>query len=345
MSARVLTIVERHLRSPALASLANFTCVEGEEVDSSIMLTQPDLSLYCFDDETKRAIFVQLPPGIDLSRAPFVWLTQGEQAEHLIAVPYDAFLELASSLPEVGKLIAVYGTGRSGSILLSHAFNELDIVMSPSEPDAASQFVLLRDEAGGRDTELRTLMERTVRFLFKPNRYKNLSVCALKYRNEFNRAMGFHQTVFPQVKNLLLYRDAIGWVASSYRLLKSLGVPEHGPLSEWLEGFEQGFKKDVAEMKSYLGEGDEDIPLVKVVALWWLFHMEACLRQHNLGVRALTVRYDDLNIYREPVLREIFATVACRSRRSRRRLERLSGTPRQALLSLEKTPRGATACG
>jgi hypothetical protein len=124
MSARVLTINERHLRTPDhLASLADFTHTEGDEVDPKVVIDNPDLSLYCLDDATKRAIFAQLPPGVDLTRSPFVYQTQGEQAERLVAVSYDAFLYLAAELPKVDTLIPIYGPGRSGSTLLSHIFN------------------------------------------------------------------------------------------------------------------------------------------------------------------------------------------------------------------------------
>lgn len=146
MSARVLAIKQRYLRTATgeIASLADFTYVEGDEVDPEVVVENPDLSLYCLDDAGKRAILVKLSPGVDLTQVPFVYQAQGERAERLVAVAYDDFRQL-------------------------------------------------------------------------------------------------------------------------------------------------------------------DVPLLKVVALWWLFHMEACLAQYERGVRALAVRYDDLNGHREAVVRKIFA--------------------------------------
>jgi hypothetical protein len=311
MTARVLTIKERQPQVPGqLASLADFTCVEGEEIDPRVVRDNPDLSLYCFDDATRRAIFVELPPAVDLTKAAFVYVTQGEQAERLIALSYDDFVRLASELPKVENLIPIYINGRSGSTLISHIFNELDTVMSLSEPDAATQFAYLRDPDGSRDKELCKLIDSTVRFLFKPNRHKKASTYALKFRAEAVRVMDLYQATFPQAKNLFSYRDAVGWVTSFYRLFKNWGYQDQQSLSEWLPLFEQAHKKDAGDLKTYLGEGDEDLPLTKVFALWWLFAMEAFLTQYERGIPALAVRYDDLNTHREEVVRGIFAYCA-----------------------------------
>ncbi len=309
MKARILKIQERHLQTPGvLASLADFTCTEGDQVDPRVVIDNPDVSLYCFDDASKQAIFAQLPSGTDLTKAAFVYLAQGEQAERLIAVPYDAFLGLAAELPKVENLIPIYTTGRSGSTLISHILNELDTVISLSEPDVASQFAHLRGKDRSRDVELAKLLDSTLRFLFKPNGYKNRSATtyALKFRSEGVQVMDLYASTFPKAKGLFSYRDAVGCVASFYRLFIKYGVPEREPLSEWTGFFLQQCAKDAADLRFYLGEGNEDIPLAKALALWWLFSMEAYLTQYERGVRALIVRYDDLNTHREETLRAVF---------------------------------------
>lgn len=308
MTARILTIKERHLQTPGqLASLADFSCVDGDEVDPKVVLDNPNLSLYCFDDATRQAIFVELPSGVDLTKSPFVYKTQGEEAVCLIAVPYDTFLQLAADLPKVENLIPIYITGRSGSTLISHIFNELDTVMSLSEPDAASQFAHLRDTDRSRDVELSRLLDSALRFLFKPNGYKSATTYALKFRSEGVQVMDLYQATFPQAKNLFSYRDAVGVVSSFYRLFTGFGVPEREPLSEWTGFFLQQCGKDADDLRFYLGRGDDDIPLAKALALWWLYSMEAYLTQHERGVRALAVRYEDLNMRREETLRGVFA--------------------------------------
>src|SRR5262249_38485995 len=137
-----------------VAGLSNFTVTEGETVTPDSLLNKGTLSLYCLDDATQRAIFAELPPDIDLSKAPFVFQTQYDHVQRFIAVTYDEFRTLADKLPPVDQPIFIYTTGRSGSTLLSHAFNEIDTALSLSEIDTITQLVYLRSTTRERDAEL-----------------------------------------------------------------------------------------------------------------------------------------------------------------------------------------------
>src|SRR5205085_10369766 len=97
--------------------------IESDAVDPNSVRTNPNISLYCLDDTTKRAIFVELPREVDLANVPFVYQTQYEQAQRLIAVSYDSFIHIAHDLPKVDHLLMLYMTGRCGSTLLSHVLN------------------------------------------------------------------------------------------------------------------------------------------------------------------------------------------------------------------------------
>ena len=241
----------------------------------------------------------------NLALAPFVYLTQYEQAQRLIAVPYATFQQVARALPAVEQLIMIYMTGRCGSTLLSHLFNEVDTVLSLSEPDVATHFVTLRSPDGSRDAELRDLLDCTVRVLFKPTAFKTPSICALKLRSEGTQLMDLFQATFPQARNLFLYRDAIGWVTSFYRLLKQV-FPEVLPWSEYLTLSRQIFNDDFTRLAAYLDEGTTELSVPQFLALWWLAGMEWYLAQHRHGIPALAVRYEDLNSHRARVVSEIF---------------------------------------
>src|SRR6266487_4516820 len=54
--------------------------------------------VYCLDHPNQQAIFVETPPTVDLLQASFYFLTQYEQAQRLIAVPYTTLRELVSEL-------------------------------------------------------------------------------------------------------------------------------------------------------------------------------------------------------------------------------------------------------
>src|SRR5688572_22541500 len=120
MNAHYLHIEEKHRQGAGVvASLADFTVTPGDLVDPAVILSNPNISLYCFDQAAKHAIFTELPDGMNLSTAPFVYQMQYDHAQRLIRVPINAFRQLASTLPPVEHLIMVYIVGRSGSTLLS----------------------------------------------------------------------------------------------------------------------------------------------------------------------------------------------------------------------------------
>lgn len=306
MDAQYLTIERKHRQMTGfLASLADFTYTEGEAVVADVVCTTPTISLYCLDAATQRAIFVELPPAVNLATVPFVYQTQYEQAQRLIAVPYATFRQLAHALPAVPHLIVLYISGRSGSTLVSHLLNAVDGVVSLSEPDVATQFVHLRHTHPDGAADLRALLDSTVRFLFKPGVWGTPARCALKLRNEGLQVMDLFQATFPQATNLYLYRDAWGFVASFARIFRRAGMPDPLPLDAYLALFGQIFARDLSDQEAYLEAGTTMLSLPQLLTLWWLAGMEWYLAQHAQGLPILAVRYDDLNVQREPVVRAL----------------------------------------
>jgi hypothetical protein len=289
-----------------LASLADFSVKAGDAVDPAIVRRDPNISLYCLDEASKRAIFVELPADIDLAKAAFVYQTQYEHAVRLIALPYDSFIQVARELPAVDHLIMIYMTGRCGSTLLSHVLNELDSALSLSEPDVATQFVHLRPAYGGREAELRELLDSVVRVLFKPTARKTPATCALKLRSEGTQALDLFQATFPQANNLFLYRDAVGWVTSFYRIFSRGESPTPIPLDELRWAFDVLYAYDPAPLIGLLEPGATEVSLVQFLTLWWLATMEWYLAKHTQGYPLLAARYADLNAHREATLGALF---------------------------------------
>jgi hypothetical protein len=311
MTGYSLTIEKRERRGAGfLASLEDFTVTESDTINPDIVRTNPNISLYCLDDTTKRAIFVELPPDCDLANAPFVYQTQYEQAQRLIALSYDSFIQIAHDLPKVNHLVMIYMTGRCGSTLLSHVLNELDTVLSLSEPDVATQFVHLRRVYSSDYATLRELLDCTVRVLFKPTASKTPLTMALKLRSEGTQIMDLFQATFPQVKNLFLYRDAIGWVASFYRVFTRGGAPKRIPLDELRWAFHVLYAYDGTQLIGLLEPGTTEVSLVQFLTLWWLATMEWYLAKHAQGYPVIATRYADLNSHREEVLTAVFTYCA-----------------------------------
>jgi len=101
MNAQILHIHERKQASILVSSPEDFTVIEGESISPQIVLDNPDVSLYCLDDANQRALFCELPPGIDLSQPPFYYQEQFEQAQRLIAVPCPLLADLPGTLCRV----------------------------------------------------------------------------------------------------------------------------------------------------------------------------------------------------------------------------------------------------
>jgi hypothetical protein len=296
LTAQYLNIAERARGEVTrLASLLDFTTTEGELVDPDIILNSPNVSLYSFDDATRRAIFTELPMTADLSSAPFVYQMQFDQALRLIAVSYETFLQLADKLPQAEHPILIFNSGRSGSTLTSHVFNAVEGALSLSEPDTMTQFIFLRHPDRSNEAEMRALLDGAIRMLFKPTPFITPTHWVVKFRNQTTQLMDFYQATFPGAKNLYVYRDGIGFVTSFYRLLKSAGLPEKLSISDYRALFEGMVNFDPLPLLAYLDPGAEYLSLVEQITLMWISVMELYLEQCAKGVPALAVRYSDLN--------------------------------------------------
>ncbi len=320
MTAHRLTFERSRSLMAGLASPADFRVSARRAVEAEIVCREPNINLYCLDDVAREALFVELPTDVDLSAVPFVYQTQYERVQGLIAIPYATLVELARRLPAVDHLVMIYMTGRSGSTLLSRVFNELDTVISLSEPDVATQFVQLRAAYGGRDPELRGLLDSTLRFLFKPTPLKTPSTCVLKPRNEGVQVMDLYQATFPHAKNLFLYRDAMGFVSSFYRISRSWPLPESSPVGELLAHRSRMVNQEFTHLKACLEEDQREISMPQFFTLWWLGVMEHYLAQCERGIPVLAVRYADLNAQPEKVLSAIFTHCDLPSARARETL-------------------------
>jgi hypothetical protein len=118
--------------------------------------------------------------------------------------------------------------------------------------------------------------------------------------------MDLFKVTFPQAKNVFLYRDVIGFVQSFYRIFKRGQSPESTPLSENIAVFRQISNYDLTHLTTYLDESTTEISTLQFLTLWWLAVMEWYLTQHERGIPALAVRYDDLNTHWEHIVTEVF---------------------------------------
>lgn len=311
MQASRLNIVQKHRRDVGyVASLEDFTVSVGNRLSEDELfdiVNKPAVSLYCFDDVGRQAVFVELPDRIDLTQESFVYQSQHEYAEQIIVCPLDLFNQMAKRLPAVPRPIFIHITGRSGSTLLNHALNESGLVKSLAEPDVISQFASLRHQSDlVHENELVELASSTIRFLFKDQHPAGVMAHAVKFRNQGTLVMDIFQAAFPHGKNIFLYRDVEGFVASFQRILRSVGLPERKPFTAWRAEFQTYLAGDLGHMSRYVGGEQVEITIAEQLTLWWLAVIEWYVAQSDNGILAKAVSYANLVATPEETLSSIF---------------------------------------
>lgn len=140
MAATQYAIASKHRRiNLYTANIHDFTLGEGRSFPDNQVVSDHSLSLYCLDDENRRAIFVELADDVDLTEAAFIYLTHYENARRIVTVPYETFISLGDALPPEQRPIMIYILGRSGSTLVSHAsINQVRLSAFPSPTSAPS---------------------------------------------------------------------------------------------------------------------------------------------------------------------------------------------------------------
>ena len=208
--------------------LDDFHYREDGTVDAQVIVDDPQVTLYCLDDDTRQAIFVELPRNFDLYAEPFMYRPQFQHAQRLLAIPYEGLHELADRMgTRFRRLILMNTTGRSGGTLMSRALNRVDSVLSLDEPDVYHEAVLMRSRDGARDEELTRLLHSATLLSFKPTR-SGVDTLFVKYRYCCIQVGDLMYKAFPEARVLFLYRNAEAWVRSAARGIQSVLSSEDG---------------------------------------------------------------------------------------------------------------------
>lgn len=306
MTAKQLHIINRSRRQMRdLSSLRDFTWEEGETIDAQQIVHNPNISLYCLDDARQEAIFVVFSEEIDLSQVPFVYQAQFDHADHLLAVPYSIFLQLADNLSvDPSQLICIHNVGRCGSTLLSQALNELESVTALSEPDIFASFITIRHTP--REEQIR-LLQASYKFMFRPVIVGDTTRYVLKFRNHCADIMDLFAEGFPAAKHLFMYRNGLDWVASLYRIIYKTGRANMRlSLAEAIEQHGLFFNRPDDDFASLFDSSKDDFSLPFCRAVLWVHMMTRYIEIYEHGFRPITIRYEDLIERRDETLSAIF---------------------------------------
>jgi hypothetical protein len=186
--------------------------------------------------------------------------------------------------------------------LLSQVFDEVEDVVSFSEPDVLTSCLFMRDPDGSRDPEIADLIRGCLYLLCKPQGGKTY---AIKWRDWIVQIGDLIHAAFPRASNIFLYRDAEKWANSWHRVYSREGIDFDRPTDmSWI-----GNEDEVSRCLPFfpeLTEGFGKARIVDALTTMWLSSMDGCLRLCRQDMPFLAVRYEDLNAHRQPVITAIF---------------------------------------
>ena len=110
MIATAYKVVGRPRHAPYRpAGLRDFHLRETGQRPAGEILENPHIALYSLDFENRQAVFVETPADVNLSHAPFYFVTQFEEAKRVLTIPFDTMLQLAQSVSvDDTRLISIY---------------------------------------------------------------------------------------------------------------------------------------------------------------------------------------------------------------------------------------------
>ena len=261
------------------ASFAQFTLTDSQPVDAARALAHPKWTLYCLDIPSRTALFIDVAKGTDLAAAPFAYEAQFQHATQALIVPFAAFIATAKSQDPPEKLLLIFSTGRCGSTLFSRVLAAMPGVWSLSEPDAFTNLALRG--AGLSQGDLQDLLKAAMAHVFRPPARHR--IFAPKFRSEVFSQIPAYTQAFPNAVTCFLYRDMIGYVNSSYKLMQNLGhpdaqIPYEEAASWWaklsVSSAADGLDHLIADKRASVG-------WEVFMAARWIERMEGCFAAQN----------------------------------------------------------------
>ena len=305
MTARILNIESRRRKNRiGIVCPTDFHFSEGDTIDAQAVIESPNISLYCLDHEYQRALFVETPADVDLSQAPFYYQAQYENTVGLFAVHYDELHRLANDIHLDSKcLLLIYSVGRSGSTLLSSAFNQLENIVSLSEPDIYTQLAAIREWDGSNDVEVSELLYSCTKVLCNSPKQSILTFTwAIKFRSFSIEIADLMFKHFPDAKTIFLYRDAETWLRSAVRAF----VQDDINSAEYLAAIQASLSPLVPLIDKRFSEKGVSLSIAKIGTLMWLSVMECYLKLNQQDVPMLAVRFKELISLPKQTIKEVF---------------------------------------
>ena len=289
MIATAFEVIERRERAHVRrAGLSDFHLREQGQFPTNAILENRHMTLYSLDFEHKEAMFVETPADVDLSQAPFFFRTQYEQAERVWTISFETMAQLAKLVDLDGRrLVSIYSVGRCGSTLASQLFAQVPGVINISEPTVLSQLVVARNMQLAPDADLIALLEASICLLCKTPAETAWVIKGQSFVIELGDWM--HQ-LFPQTRNLFLYRHGESWLRSGLRAFGRR--PASSEEEEWQ--MDRQRRDILGPLVPLIAQYDLNRPLphAGALSLMWLRVMERYMAYCQIGIEMLAIRYE-----------------------------------------------------
>jgi hypothetical protein len=184
------------------------------------------------------------------------------------------------------RIVLIYSVGRCGSTLASQIFSQVPGVINISEPSVLSQLVVGRNTKLASEDDLVALLGAAIRLQCKAAAETAWVIKGQSFVIELGDWL--HQ-LYPQTRNLFLYRDAETWLRSGLRAFSNV-----------FEGTAEERRARENERRGVLGplvpsiaQYDAGQPLshAEMLALMWLRAMERYVQYCTMGIEMLAIRY------------------------------------------------------
>lgn len=284
----------------SIASPEHFVLGEGRPADARMIIEDKNWSLYYYDKESQSALFVELPEGTDLAQSAFAYSDQHRRAQRALSVPFSVIEVLAQEIAPPEKIIFVFSIGRCGSTLVSNILNEIEDVWCLSEPDAYTRLLLESHEDGVRANYSReqaiSLIQIATRLLFRPPAGSAPQVFAVKFRSQSTVMIDLFHAAYPDAKFVFLYRDAISWSDSFYRMVQKFDVPSMTPRESCLFLWQVLSAAASTDQLAALVDIDgEDVQGIDAFTPAWAHYLDCYSAALAAGVPFIALRYNELN--------------------------------------------------
>lgn len=294
-------IRKRRTGAMQVVSSSDFSLKRVKVVAAQDVFANPNVSLYCLDEPSKQALFVEVPPEVDLLQDSFMFQGQYRHAQKVFGVSYEALQKRSDELGDWwDDLTLIYSVGRCGSTLVARMFGRVPECLSLSEPDVYSQIVglpLTEEEVVQR-------LRMCTRNIWRPVPGK--THVAIKYRSMGVEHATLMFRAFPDAHYLFMYRHAESYVVSAMRAFAYRWSPLWA--FNWMYQLPVArqflywyFSRNYDEQIRFASFASKftprelvDLGPVGVLTITWASAMQQCLAMQQARISVLTLRYEDL---------------------------------------------------